>query len=187
MRGCGDDSEGVCAAGDRVFDPRGGTLRTLELRAVPQPRVSPDAAAAEAPSTPSEEAPVPRGATLVASETAIASSSPAAVRVQIRLPPGYHLTKGANSRFEASALGPGAQGAAVRTPTPTFLGSCSPFVILFIRCSQEALLQSASAVRSGHGQQSTTLKDFQQACMIQIFEEILPWVQESLSSPLQAR
>lgn len=99
--------KGTSAAG-RVFDPKTGALRTLELKEVPPPPVSPDAAPV-ANLASSQDSAIPKGATLVVSDTAIAPTS-ATLHVRIQLPPGYHLTKGANSRFEASALGPGAQG-----------------------------------------------------------------------------
>ncbi|CAL8471539.1 g11081 [Coccomyxa elongata] len=92
----------------RVFNLKSGALRTLELKGVPQPTVSPDGAPADGPSASSADPVIPKGASLVASEAPITSSS-ASLHIQIQLPSGYHLTKGANSRFEASALGPAAQ------------------------------------------------------------------------------
>jgi hypothetical protein len=86
-----------------------GMLRTLELSGVPPPRVSPDAAAQVASSGSDNGPPVPRGATLVTAEAPLTSAS-SAVRLRVKLPPGYHLTRGANSRFEAAAYGPGAAG-----------------------------------------------------------------------------
>ena len=94
----------------RVFDVARGTLRTLELSEVPPPHVSPDAAAVQAASSGSDDGPpVPRGAKLVTAEAPLTSAS-SAVRLRVQLPPGYHLTRGANSRFEAAAYGPGAAG-----------------------------------------------------------------------------
>ncbi len=93
-----------------MFDPKAGVLHTLELRDVPPPRVSPDdAPAAPDPAASPDDVAIPKGATLVTSVQALASTS-GMVSVQIDLPPGYHLTRGANSRFEASAGGPSAAG-----------------------------------------------------------------------------
>lgn len=99
----------------RVFDPSRGTLRTLELSGVPPPRVSPDAAAPSDSTSDDEGPPVPRGATLVSAEAPITAAS-STLRLRIQLPPGYHLTKGANSRFEAAAYGPDAAGKAALQP-----------------------------------------------------------------------
>ena len=90
-------------------DVKTGTLRTLELSGVPPPRISPDAPVQALPSSAHEAPPVPAGATLVLSEAAITAPS-SQLRLRVQLPPGYHLTQGANSRFEAAAYGPGAAG-----------------------------------------------------------------------------
>jgi hypothetical protein len=56
---------------------------------------------------------IPEGATLVRSSEPITADS-AELRLQVQLPPRYHLTKGANSRFEASVVGDAAGAAAVQ-------------------------------------------------------------------------
>ncbi|GAB4822761.1 hypothetical protein N2152v2_009807 [Parachlorella kessleri] len=84
----------------RQFDPATLRLTTLALRGVPPPRVSPDAAgAAQALGDD-----LPQGAVLVRGSTAV-SAEASELRLRVQLPPGYHLTKGANSSFEASLAG----------------------------------------------------------------------------------
>jgi hypothetical protein len=102
----------------RVFEPKTGAVRTLEVRDVPPPRVSPDNAPSGAVAA-GEEPAIPRGAALVTSEESIASAS-GRISLSIDLPPGYHLTRGANSRFEITAGGPSADGAPIpRVMTPS--------------------------------------------------------------------
>lgn len=89
----------------RQFDPRTQRLSTLTLANVPPPRRSPDgppagAAAAVEP---------PPGAALVRAPEAVAASS-GELQLAVRLPKGYHLTPGANSRFEASLVSGGSSG-----------------------------------------------------------------------------
>ena len=52
-----------------------GGVETLQLRDVPAPRRDPDAEPVEAARGLGEEAPVPRGAKLIRSETSVASTS----------------------------------------------------------------------------------------------------------------
>lgn len=94
----------------RVFNPSKKAVSTLKLAGVPPPRVSPDAAPAWA----GEAADLPPGATLVKAQTPVRPGS-GRINIKIALPAGYHLTEGANSRFECAAA----------TPDGTSLGSVS--------------------------------------------------------------
>ena len=84
----------------RVFDPRTQRLSTLALSSVPPPRRSPDGP----PAGGAAAAEPPPGAALVRAAGAVAASS-GELQLSIRLPKGYHLTPGANSRFEATVVG----------------------------------------------------------------------------------
>lgn len=84
----------------RQFDPRTQRLTTLSLANVPPPRRSPDGPPAGAAAT----AEPPPGAALVRAPDAVAAGS-GELQLAIRLPKGYHLTPGANSRFEAALIG----------------------------------------------------------------------------------
>lgn len=97
----------------RVFDPASQRLTTLALTGVPPPRVSPDAAAAAAAAA--GEA-LPPGAALVRAQGAVSAAAGGEIRVTVRLPAGYHLTKGANSRFQASVVGAEGSGVEVLPP-----------------------------------------------------------------------
>ncbi|KAI3423812.1 hypothetical protein D9Q98_009648 [Chlorella vulgaris] len=85
----------------RVWDPATQRLSTLELQGVPPPRRSPDGPPAGAAGAAVEP---PPGAALVRASSAVAAAS-GELRLSIALPAGYHLTPGANSRFEAAVLG----------------------------------------------------------------------------------
>ncbi|CAL5223491.1 g6016 [Coccomyxa viridis] len=100
----------------RKLDVQSGGVETLQLRDVPAPRRDPDAEPVEAARGLGEEAPVPRGAKLIRSETSVASTS-AQVQLELVLPPTYHLTKGANSSFQASVHGTDAAGVKLQPAT----------------------------------------------------------------------
>ncbi|KAL4855636.1 Protein SUPPRESSOR OF QUENCHING 1 [Chlorella vulgaris] len=85
----------------RVWDPATQRLSTLELQGVPPPRRSPDGPPAGAAGAAVEP---PPGAALVRASSDVAAAS-GELRLSIALPAGYHLTPGANSRFEAAVLG----------------------------------------------------------------------------------
>lgn len=82
----------------RQYDPRTQRLATLALAGVPPPRRAPDGPPAGAAA-----AEPPPGAALVRAPGAVAAAS-GEVRLAVKLPQGYHLTPGANSRFEAAAI-----------------------------------------------------------------------------------
>lgn len=82
----------------RMFDPEKKTLSTLRLEGVPRPRVSPDISLASIAST-DDAFSTPPGA-LVISSTTQATLQRGCLSLRITLPPGYHLTSGANSSFE---------------------------------------------------------------------------------------
>ncbi|KAI7838239.1 hypothetical protein COHA_007984 [Chlorella ohadii] len=84
----------------RQFDPRTQRITTLALAKVPPPRRSPDGPPAGAAAA----AEPPPGAALVRAPEAVAAGS-GELQLAIRLPKGYHLTPGANSRFEAALVG----------------------------------------------------------------------------------
>lgn len=86
----------------RSYDPRTQRLTTLALAGVPPPRRSPDGPPAGGAGGGSLEPPL--GAALVRAPGSV-SDAAGEVRLTIRLPKGYHLTPGANSRFEATAPG----------------------------------------------------------------------------------
>lgn len=90
----------------RVYDPDTANLSTLQLRNVPKPQISPDKAAAWTGGDIDGDS-LPPGATLVKAQEPIAMSSDGKLNVTIALPVGYHLTQGANSRFECSSVGGG--------------------------------------------------------------------------------
>lgn len=75
-------------------------MTTLELFGVPKPNISPDAP----PQVMGEEPMIPPGATVLTAEAPIRTAA-SRLRLILQLPPGYHLTKGAKSRFEAGAYG----------------------------------------------------------------------------------
>lgn len=83
----------------RQYDPRTQRLTTLALTGVLPPRRSPDGP----PAGGAAAAEPPPGAALVQAATPVVAAA-GEVRLSIRLPPGYHLTPGANSRFEAVAI-----------------------------------------------------------------------------------
>ncbi|KAL4547533.1 hypothetical protein Ndes2526B_g06777 [Nannochloris sp. 'desiccata'] len=90
----------------RVFDPRTSKVSTLQLQGVPKPAISPDAAPVWTGGSVEVKGGIPPGAILVKSSTSLVISSEQKVlNVRISLPPGYHLTQGANSRFECSVVG----------------------------------------------------------------------------------
>ena len=99
----------------RVFDPETSKVSTLQLKGVPKPAISPDTAPVWTGGAAEKAGGIPPGAILVKVKApvafALSSSSPAGgggeegeLNVRISLPPGYHLTQGANSRFECSAV-----------------------------------------------------------------------------------
>ena len=92
----------------RVYNLAEGSLTTLELSSVPQPNISPDAPP-QAMAEGSTEEPLVSGATVVTAEAPIRSAT-SRLRLSLQLPLGYHLTKGAKSKFEAAAYGPNAAG-----------------------------------------------------------------------------
>ena len=89
----------------RQYDPRTQRLTTLALAGVPPPARSPNGP----PAGGAAAAEPPPGAALVRAAAPVAAPA-GEVRLSIRLPPGYHLTPGANSRFEAVGVdAPGLQ------------------------------------------------------------------------------
>lgn len=102
----------------RSYEPRTRKLSTLALSGVPPPRRSPNGPPVGAAGAALEP---PPGAALVRSGGAPVAAAAGEVRVTLTLPPGYHLTPGANSRFEASALG----GASAGTTLQPAAGSLS--------------------------------------------------------------
>lgn len=86
----------------RQYDPSTQQLSTLTLQNVPPPRRSPDGPRADASS--GAMADPPQGAALVRAPAAVAANK-GELQLIIELPAGYHLTPGANSRFEAAVLG----------------------------------------------------------------------------------
>ena len=78
----------------RVYDTRTNKVSTLGLKGVPPPTVSPDAVAVSYGSAPS------RG-TVPVVRLPFKIPSCGTVRIALQLPDGYHLTPGANSRYEA--------------------------------------------------------------------------------------
>jgi len=90
----------------RVFDPTASKLFTLQLQGVPKPAISPDAAPVWTGSAVEAKGGIPPGAILIKSPAsfAIRSGERKLLNVRISLPRGYHLTQGANSRFECSVV-----------------------------------------------------------------------------------
>ena len=87
----------------RIVDPNSGQVNTFLVKDVPPPRGSQRASGIS--ETNDEEdlvAEVP-GAAVVASSSPIEGTS-GCIRIGISLPPGYHLTPGANSRFECASM-----------------------------------------------------------------------------------
>jgi thiol-disulfide isomerase/thioredoxin len=95
----------------RSYDPKTAKISTLQLQGVPKPTISPDAALVWTGNATEMKGGIPPGAVLVKSSTSLVLSSSAGSRknlnVRIALPSGYHLTQGANSRFECSLVGNG--------------------------------------------------------------------------------
>jgi hypothetical protein len=86
----------------RKFDPSTQLLSTLALKDVPPPRRSPDGPPAGASNTAVVDP--PPGAALVRAPGVVAAAK-GELQLIIQLPEEYHLTPGANSRFEAAVLG----------------------------------------------------------------------------------
>lgn len=91
----------------RRWDPRTQQLSTVQLSGVPPPRQSPAGPPAGTAGTVAEP---PPGAALVVAPGPPVEAASGEVRLKIQLPASYHLTPGANSRFEASVLGAGSGG-----------------------------------------------------------------------------
>jgi len=90
----------------RVFDPNTSKLFTLQLQGVPKPAISPDAAPVWTGAAVEAKGGIPPGAILIKSPASLAmNSEQKLLNVRISLPGGYHLTQGANSRFECSIVG----------------------------------------------------------------------------------
>jgi hypothetical protein len=90
----------------RLLDPRAQRLTTLALSSVPPPRRSPGGPPAGGTAAAAEP---PPGAALVRSPGAV-TVAVGKLQLSFQLPRGYHLTPGANSRFEAMVLGGEAVG-----------------------------------------------------------------------------
>ncbi|KAL4421480.1 hypothetical protein ABPG75_010771 [Micractinium tetrahymenae] len=88
----------------RRWDPRSQQLSTLQLSGVPPPRQSPSGPPAGAAGTAAEP---PPGAALVVAPGPLLEAASGELCLKIQLPASYHLTPGANSRFEAAVLGAG--------------------------------------------------------------------------------
>lgn len=91
----------------RRWDPRTQQLSTLQLSGVPPPRQSPSGPPAGAAGAAAEP---PPGAALVMAPGPPLEAAAGELRLRIQLPASYHLTPGANSRYEASVLGGGSSG-----------------------------------------------------------------------------
>lgn len=118
----------------RTYDPRTQRLTTLALKGVPPPRRSPQGPPA---GDASPSADPPPGAVLVQAPSAVTAAS-GEVRLSIRLPPGYHLTPGANSNFSAVVLG-GGGGVQLRPPAGILTEDASgSAAIAAIRFSRQA-------------------------------------------------
>ena len=92
----------------RLLSTKTGELSTLKLRGIPKPRRSPDGPAVASGAEGAAAEPPP-GAVLVRAP-ASTSALTGDIVFSVTLPPGYHLTPGANSRFETSVLGGGSGG-----------------------------------------------------------------------------
>lgn len=82
----------------RIIDPETITVKTFVLEGVPSPRISPDSLKQPKKELDDLTTDIP-GASLVI-ESVPLEESDGEIRLAIRLPEGYHLTPGANSRFE---------------------------------------------------------------------------------------
>lgn len=92
-------NNGVPSIGDG-----GGNVSTLELKGVPKPTVSPDSTLSYSNDGLMDvDGGIPAGAVVVRAEKGIPGGADGVLHVMIRLPQGYHLTQGANSRFECSS------------------------------------------------------------------------------------
>jgi len=100
----------------RILTPATGRLQTVELSGVPPPRVSP----LDAPV--SMDMPPP-GRVLRFDPI---NTEKGEVQVYITFPPGFHYTKGANSRFQTHVTGPGSSEISITPPSGSLREGMGP-------------------------------------------------------------